>query len=88
MHRVALRFRLDFANGFSVGPRKVERLLAIDMLGSHAYEEADQYHREYASRHLKTLAAMLSAESRPAASKPPVGLVNPCRRGRPLLKTA
>jgi molybdate transport system regulatory protein len=140
MARVALRFRLDFPNGFSVGPGKIELLRAIDKHGSlseaaksiglsyrqgwllvkdlndtfrnpittstvggrtgggvcvtplgkmliNAYEEADLYHREYASTHLKTLAGMLSARSRPATSKPPIRPVNPSRRGRPRQKT-
>jgi molybdate transport system regulatory protein len=141
MPRIALRFRPDFANGFSVGPGKIELLRAIDKHGSpseaaksiglsyrrswllvkdlndtfrnpvttstvggrtgggvcvtrlgmmliSAYGEADQYHREYASRHLKTLATMLSAESRPVTSKPPIRPVNPGRRGRHPQKTS
>jgi len=136
MARVAFRFRIDFANGFSVGPGKIELLRAIDQHGSlseaaksiglsyrrawllvkdlndtfsrpittstvggrtgggvcvtplgkmliGAYEEADQYHREYSSPHLKTLAGMLSAKSRPATSKPPIRPVNAARRTRP-----
>jgi molybdate transport system regulatory protein len=135
MARVAFRFRIDFANGFSVGPGKIELLRAIVKHGSlseaaisiglsyrrawllvkdlndtfskpittstvggragggacvtplgkmliSAYEEADQYHRDYSSMHLKTLASMLSAESRPATSQPPVRPVNPARRAR------
>ncbi|MGB6309415.1 MAG: hypothetical protein WBF89_16640 [Steroidobacteraceae bacterium] len=34
MARVALRFRVDFANGFSVGPGKIELLRAIEKHGS------------------------------------------------------
>jgi molybdate transport system regulatory protein len=34
MARVALRFRVDFANGFSVGPGKIELLRAIEKCGS------------------------------------------------------
>lgn len=48
-----------------------------------AYEEADQYHRDYSSTDLKTLAGMLSAESRPAMNKPAIRPVNPVRRARP-----
>jgi molybdate transport system regulatory protein len=136
MARVAFRFRIDFANGFSVGPGKIELLHAINKHGSlseaaksiglsyrrawllvkdlndtfrypittstvggrtgggvcvtplgkmliSAYEEADQYHREYSSTHLKRLAGMLSAESRPTSSKPAIRPVNPARRARP-----
>ena len=137
MARVAFRFRIDFANGFSVGPGKVELLRAIDQHGSlseaaksiglsyrrawllvkdlsdifrkpittstvgghmggggvsvtplgkmliSAYEEADRYHRDYSSTNLKTLAGMLSAESRPATSEPPIRPVNPARGARP-----
>jgi molybdate transport system regulatory protein len=139
MARVGFRFRIDFANGFSVGPGKIDLLRAIDAHGSlseaaksiglsyrrgwllvkdlndtfknpittstvggrtgggvcvtplgkmliSAYEEADRYHREYAGKHLKTLAGMLSAESRPATSKTPIRPVNPGRRGHPRQK--
>jgi len=136
MARVAFRFRIDFANGFSVGPGKIELLRAVDKHGSlseaaktiglsyrrawllvkdlndtfrkpittstvggragggacvtplgkmliSAYEEADRYHRDYSSTNLKTLAGMLSAESRPATSEPPIRPVNPARGARP-----
>ena len=136
MARVAFRFRIDFANGFSVGPGKIELLRAVDKHGSlseaaktiglsyrrawllvkdlndtfrkpittstvggragggacvtplgkmliSAYDKAHRYHRDYLNTDLKTLAGMLSADLRPATSKPPIRPVNPARRARP-----